>query len=234
MLPKCGGRRRPSEHRHGEDRAGRRGDRCARDAFIESRTMTRSVTSPSRSDRDRHRPVQHRSRTDTANGRGCVRTDPQHVGPAPQERAPGRAASRASTAVMAAASLPELRRIRAPGCSRPHRRPWVSAATDPYSSWQWSVSAGSNYQFLGDKRSQVVPTSTTFPDHEGAITELVEAEAFTCFGPDTLPGHTAAYPPVPGVWRARHAAGVDDVAAARRPDGHTASWPWTSASCRAG
>jgi hypothetical protein len=45
-----------------------------------------------------------------------------------------------------------------------------------------------HYRFLGDKRRQVVHDIDYVPDdHVGAIAELVEAEAFTCFGPDTLP-----------------------------------------------
>ena len=71
-----------------------------------------------------------------------------------------------------------------------------------------------NYQFLGDKRSQVVHDIDHVPeDHEGAITELVEAEAVTCFGPDTLPeAHNRGYHLCRACRRARHAAGVDDVA----------------------
>jgi hypothetical protein len=71
-----------------------------------------------------------------------------------------------------------------------------------------------NYQFLGDKRSQVVHDIDHVPeDHEGAIAELVEAEAFTCFGPDTLPeAHNRGYQLCRACRRARRAAGVDDAA----------------------
>ena len=44
-----------------------------------------------------------------------------------------------------------------------------------------------HHRFVGDKRTQVVHDIDHVPgDHAGAIAELVEAEAFTCFGPDTL------------------------------------------------
>ncbi len=71
-----------------------------------------------------------------------------------------------------------------------------------------------NYQFLGDKRSQVVHDIDHVPeDHEGAITELVEAEAFTCFGPDTLPeAHNRGYHLCRACRRARQVAGVDEAA----------------------
>lgn len=71
-----------------------------------------------------------------------------------------------------------------------------------------------NYQFLGDKRRQVVHDIDHVPeDHEGAIAELVAAEAFTCFGPDTLPeAHNRGYRLCRTCRRARQAAGVDDDA----------------------
>ncbi|MDH4170123.1 MAG: hypothetical protein OEW42_11085 [Acidimicrobiia bacterium] len=41
------------------------------------------------------------------------------------------------------------------------------------------------HRWLGDKRTQVVHDLDTLED-ESIIAELMEAEAFVCFGPDTL------------------------------------------------
>lgn len=42
-------------------------------------------------------------------------------------------------------------------------------------------------RYVGDKRSQVVyDVDAIEPDDEHLITELMEAETFLCFGPDTL------------------------------------------------
>lgn len=40
-------------------------------------------------------------------------------------------------------------------------------------------------RYVGDKRSQVVHDIDSCTDDD-AITDLVKAETFTCFGPDTL------------------------------------------------
>jgi hypothetical protein len=42
-----------------------------------------------------------------------------------------------------------------------------------------------HYRFVGDKRNQVVHDLDACDDAE-AIDELMRAEAFLCFGPDTL------------------------------------------------
>jgi hypothetical protein len=50
-----------------------------------------------------------------------------------------------------------------------------------------------DHQWLGDKRSQVVHDvdACTSPD---IINELLEAETYLCFGPDTLPeAHNRGY-----------------------------------------
>ncbi len=45
-----------------------------------------------------------------------------------------------------------------------------------------------NNRYLGDKRSQVVYDVDELDEtHEHLIHELMEAETFLCFGPDTLP-----------------------------------------------
>jgi hypothetical protein len=42
-------------------------------------------------------------------------------------------------------------------------------------------------RFVGDKRSQVVyDIDELTAEHEGVIEELLAAETFLCFGPDTL------------------------------------------------
>lgn len=44
-----------------------------------------------------------------------------------------------------------------------------------------------HHRFIGDKRSQVVYDVDELSDaHEHLIHELMEAETFLCFGPDTL------------------------------------------------
>jgi hypothetical protein len=43
-----------------------------------------------------------------------------------------------------------------------------------------------HHQFVGDKRDQVVHDVDACTDAE-VIGELVEAETYLCFGPDTLP-----------------------------------------------
>jgi hypothetical protein len=69
-------------------------------------------------------------------------------------------------------------------------------------------------RFVGDKRTQVVHDIDHATDEE-AIAELLEAEAFTCFGPDTLAeARNRGYRLCRSCRRARRAAGVDDEAAA--------------------
>jgi hypothetical protein len=44
-----------------------------------------------------------------------------------------------------------------------------------------------HHRYLGDKRTQVVYDVDELPESEaGRVAELLEAEAFLCFGPDTL------------------------------------------------
>jgi hypothetical protein len=43
-----------------------------------------------------------------------------------------------------------------------------------------------HHRWLGDKRTQVVYDLDTFTD-PAVIDELMEAQTFVCFGPDTLP-----------------------------------------------
>jgi hypothetical protein len=72
-----------------------------------------------------------------------------------------------------------------------------------------------HYRFLGDKRRQVVHDIDHVPDeHAGAVAELVDAEAFICFGPDTLAeARNRCYRLCRTCRHARQAAGVDDEAA---------------------
>ncbi|HEX9682989.1 MAG TPA: hypothetical protein VGA13_07900 [Acidimicrobiales bacterium] len=43
-----------------------------------------------------------------------------------------------------------------------------------------------HHRWLGDKRTQLVYDCDTYPD-QSAIDDIVEAEAFASFAPDTLP-----------------------------------------------
>jgi len=72
-----------------------------------------------------------------------------------------------------------------------------------------------HYRFLGDRRRQVVHDIDHVPDdHADAIAELVQAEAFTCFGPDALAeARNRGYRLCRTCRRARQVAGVDDEAA---------------------
>jgi hypothetical protein len=69
-----------------------------------------------------------------------------------------------------------------------------------------------HHRYVGDKRTQVVYDL----DHadeavEAAVTELVEAGTYTCFGPDTVPeARNRGYRLARSSARARRAAGVDD------------------------
>lgn len=71
------------------------------------------------------------------------------------------------------------------------------------------------YQFLGDKRTQVVHDIDHAPEeHADVIADIVEAEAFTCFGPDTLAeARNRCYRLCHTCRRARQDAGVDDEGA---------------------
>ncbi|HEX6416950.1 MAG TPA: hypothetical protein VFZ77_00590 [Acidimicrobiales bacterium] len=68
-------------------------------------------------------------------------------------------------------------------------------------------------RYLGDKRTQVVYDL----DHadeavEAAVAELMEAETYVCFGPDTLPeARNRGYRLARASCRALAAAGVDDA-----------------------
>lgn len=45
-----------------------------------------------------------------------------------------------------------------------------------------------HHRYVGDKRTQVVyDVDALGPEDEHLITELLEAETYLCFGPDTLP-----------------------------------------------
>jgi hypothetical protein len=44
-----------------------------------------------------------------------------------------------------------------------------------------------HHQYLGDKRTQVVYDVDDPRVDQAVIDELMASEAFTCFGPDTLP-----------------------------------------------
>jgi hypothetical protein len=71
-------------------------------------------------------------------------------------------------------------------------------------------------RFVGDKRTQVVyDLDHTDEVVEQAIAELMAAETFICFGPDTLPeARNRGYRLARSSRRAREAAGVDADAAA--------------------
>lgn len=44
-----------------------------------------------------------------------------------------------------------------------------------------------HYRYVGDKRTQVVYDVDALDDSAGdLVAELMESEAYTCFGPDTL------------------------------------------------
>ncbi len=69
-------------------------------------------------------------------------------------------------------------------------------------------------RFVGDKRTQVVHDVDHATDDD-AIADLVAAEAFTCFGPDTLAeARNRGYRLCRSCRRARRAAGVDETESA--------------------
>lgn len=69
-------------------------------------------------------------------------------------------------------------------------------------------------RFVGDKRTQVVHDIDHATDDD-AIGDLVAAEAFTCFGPDTLAeARNRGYRLCRSCRRARQAAGVDETESA--------------------
>ncbi|HEX5366539.1 MAG TPA: hypothetical protein VFW63_07750 [Acidimicrobiales bacterium] len=68
-------------------------------------------------------------------------------------------------------------------------------------------------RYLGDKRSQLAYDLDNADDAvEAAVDDLVAAEAFTCFGPDTLAeARNRGYRLAPASHRARVRAGVDET-----------------------
>ena len=71
-------------------------------------------------------------------------------------------------------------------------------------------------RYVGDKRSQVVYDLDTTDDAvEAAVADLMEAETFICFGPDTLAeARNRGYRLARSSRRARAAAGVDETSGA--------------------
>lgn len=71
-------------------------------------------------------------------------------------------------------------------------------------------------RYVGDKRTQVLyDLDNTDEAVEAAVAELMDAETFICFGPDTLPeARNRGYRLAKASRRARQAAGVDDDSAA--------------------
>ena len=69
-------------------------------------------------------------------------------------------------------------------------------------------------RYVGDKRTQVVYDLDTTDDAvEAAVAELMAAETYISFGPDTLPeARNRGYRLARASRRARQAAGVDDAA----------------------
>jgi hypothetical protein len=69
-------------------------------------------------------------------------------------------------------------------------------------------------RYVGDKRTQVVYDLDSADEAvEAAVNELMAAETFTCFGPDTLAeARNRGYRLARVSRRARQAAGVDDTA----------------------
>lgn len=70
-----------------------------------------------------------------------------------------------------------------------------------------------HYRYVGDKRTQVVyDLDNTDEAVEAAVDELMAAETYICFGPDTLPeARNRGYRLARASQRARQAAGVDDA-----------------------
>jgi hypothetical protein len=62
-----------------------------------------------------------------------------------------------------------------------------------------------HHRYLGDKRTQVVYDVDALPESEaGRMSELLEAESFLCFAPDTLAeARNRGY----RLWRAQRSAG---------------------------
>ena len=69
-----------------------------------------------------------------------------------------------------------------------------------------------HYRYVGDKRRQVVyDLDHTDEVVEAAVNDLMAAETYLCFGPDTLAeARNRGYRLAPASRRARQAAGVDD------------------------
>jgi hypothetical protein len=73
-----------------------------------------------------------------------------------------------------------------------------------------------HYRYVGDKRRQVVyDLDNTDEAVEAAVADLMAAETYVCFGPDTLAeARNRGYRLAPTSRRARRAAGIDDTEAA--------------------
>jgi hypothetical protein len=71
-------------------------------------------------------------------------------------------------------------------------------------------------RYVGDKRRQVVyDLDNTDEAVEAAVAELMAAETYICFGPDTLAeARNRGYRLAPASRRVRRAAGVDETEAA--------------------
>jgi len=70
-------------------------------------------------------------------------------------------------------------------------------------------------RYVGDKRRQVLyDLDNTDETVEAAVNELMHAETYVCFGPDTVAeARNRGYRLAPASRRARRAAGIDDDAA---------------------
>ena len=70
-------------------------------------------------------------------------------------------------------------------------------------------------RYVGDKRRQLLyDLDNTDDTVEAAVKELMEAETYLCFGPDTVAeARNRGYKLAPASRRARSAAGIDDDSA---------------------
>ncbi|HEX5945012.1 MAG TPA: hypothetical protein VFY82_01990 [Acidimicrobiales bacterium] len=70
-------------------------------------------------------------------------------------------------------------------------------------------------RYVGDKRRQLLYDLDNTDDAvEAAVNELMEAETYLCFGPDTVAeARNRGYKLAPASRRARSAAGIDDDSA---------------------
>jgi hypothetical protein len=68
------------------------------------------------------------------------------------------------------------------------------------------------HRYVGDKRTQRVHDIDHAADDDAAVADMVRAESFLAFGPDTLPeARNRGYRLCRSCARARAAAGVDDA-----------------------